>query len=68
MPAKSTAQHREMLFRQWLKKRGAGLEAQNARAVMYLKASRKLGEILKTDPNIQPGNPLCMVASCNHNG
>jgi N6-adenosine-specific RNA methylase IME4 len=43
------------LFRRWLKKQKAGMEAQNAGAIMHLQAVRKLGEMLKEQ--VSAGNP-----------
>lgn len=43
------------LFRRWLKKQKAGIEAQNQGAIMNLQAQRKLGGMLKDQ--IKPGNP-----------
>jgi len=43
------------LFRQWLKKQRVGIQAQNAGAEMHLKAVRKLGVMLRDNPEIRRG-------------
>jgi N6-adenosine-specific RNA methylase IME4 len=41
------------LFRRWLKKQKAGMEAQNAGAIMHLQAVRKLGEMIALEEREQ---------------
>lgn len=43
------------IFRQWLKKQGAGWKALNAGLEMKLRAERKLGEMLVKEPDLKRG-------------